>query len=113
MPAPMTATKPTEKRACPRRAPDRPLRAWLTAPALGGGGWAAVCDLAPGGAGIYVECPLAPGDRCLLWGCSAAPLPLTVAHARPWRAGYFLGCAFDRPLTDRELAALADGPGGG
>jgi hypothetical protein len=101
----------TEQRAFPRQEPRRSLRLWLTAPGLGGGDWAELRDLSPGGTGLHLEHPLEPGARCLLWGHapSAPPVPLTVVHARPWRGGHFLGCAFDRPLTPADLATLLDG----
>jgi len=72
-------------------------------------GWAH--DLSEAGMGLELGCPLEPGTAVLLRLHGAGPdgalqLPGRVAHATEAGGGWRVGCAFARPLTPEQLAAL-------
>jgi hypothetical protein len=71
--------------------------------------WARPCDISVGGIGLLLAQPVAPGTRLTIQmrGQQAALSPgleAVVVYARPLEHGIWrVGCAFDHPLSDREL----------
>lgn len=105
----------SDRRAYVRLASD--LSATCTASGRAGEpGWAArVRDISPGGVGLILEHRFRPGTRLSLelrarTGELLQTVQARVAHATAiLEAGnpcWLLGCAFDRPLSDDEFAAL-------